>query len=242
MASLFDLLSQQTPTLNVRKGLIILDLQNDFISPTGKLPVRDTGFLKPLSELVASFREFGEVLWVKSQFESTRHISGPDAHGDAVVAGGSTGKEVAMQSSDDVESSQSISKVCDIVLGHQCLTKASKKSKTPKSTGSLSSRDSEENDEELFLSRTSKREPCCLRGSQGAEYFADILPLIQDGNDIQMWKSFYSAFSSTSLLLTLRGKLITELFICGCLTNLSVYATAMDAARYGIKVTLVDDW
>lgn len=25
-------------------------------------------------------------------------------------------------------------------------------------------------------------------------------------------------------------------------TNVSVYATAMDAARYGIKVTLVDDW
>lgn len=66
--------------------------------------------------------------------------------------------------------------------------------------------------------------------------------MIEKEKDLQMIKTHYSAFSSTSLLLTLRTKLITELYICGCITNLSVYATAMDAARYGIRVTLVDDW
>merc|ERR1712014_157911 len=54
-------------------------------------------------------------------------------------------------------------------------------------------------------------------------------------------KTYYSGFGSTSLLLTLRSKLITELFVCGCNTNLSVFATAMDAARYGIQITLIED-
>lgn len=62
-----------------------------------------------------------------------------------------------------------------------------------------------------------------------------------DAKDLQVIKSHYSAFGATSLLLTLRSKLITELFVCGNMTNLSVYATAMDAARYGIKITLITD-
>lgn len=111
MASLFDLLSRQTPTLQVRKGLMILDLQNDFLSLSGKLTVRDTGFVKPLSKFVTSFREFGDIIWVRSQFESTRLISGPDAEGDNVLAGGSSGKEAEMQATDDAESSRVRSKV-----------------------------------------------------------------------------------------------------------------------------------
>lgn len=101
-ASLFDLLSRQTPTLQVRKGLIVLDLQNDFLSPEGKLTVRDIGFLEPLSHLVESFREWGDVIWVRSEFESNRPIDG----GDDVVAGGSSGRQAGMESSDDAESSR----------------------------------------------------------------------------------------------------------------------------------------
>lgn len=90
---------------------MILDLQNDFLSPSGKLPVSDNGFLKPLSSLVTSFREFGDVIWVRSQFESSRPVSGPDAEGDNVLAGGSSGKEAEMQSTDDAESDEAASKV-----------------------------------------------------------------------------------------------------------------------------------
>lgn len=98
----------------------------------------------------------------------------------------------------------------------------------------------EGDDEELFLSRTSKREPCCIKGSHGADFSDRIKPLIQR-KDLQVVKSHYSAFAGTSLLMTLRSKLITDVYICGCMTNLSVYATAMDAARYGIEITLVED-
>jgi alkylated DNA repair dioxygenase AlkB len=58
---------------------------------------------------------------------------------------------------------------------------------------------------------------------------------------LQLIKTFYSAFASTNLLTTLRAKLVTELYICGCTTNLSAFATAMDAARHGIRITLIDD-
>ena len=101
--------------------------------------------------------------------------------------------------------------------------------------------DDEDDDEELFLTETPNREPCCIPGSVGADYGMQIKDLIDAKKDMQLVKTYYSAFGSTSLLLTLRSKLITELFICGCMTNLSVFATAMDAARYGIKITLVED-
>lgn len=90
---MFALLSQQTPNLTTRKGLIILGLQNDFVSPNGKLPVNDTGYLHRIVELVPAFREFGDIIWVRSEFETTRPVNGLDTPGDTVVAGGSDGTE-----------------------------------------------------------------------------------------------------------------------------------------------------
>ena len=79
-----------------------------------------------------------------------------------------------------------------------------------------------------------------MKGTPGAEFATQIKDVI-DAKDLQVTKTYYSAFGSTSLLLTLRSKLITELFVGGNMTNLSVFATAMDAARYGIKITLIED-
>ncbi|WPH01607.1 Hypothetical protein R9X50_00445500 [Acrodontium crateriforme] len=65
--------------------------------------------------------------------------------------------------------------------------------------------------------------------------------LINEKKDLQVIAPQPSAFESTSLIMILRSKLITEMFIAGSLSSGSVYATAIDAARYGIKVTLVED-
>lgn len=69
----------------------------------------------------------------------------------------------------------------------------------------------------------------------------DALQDLSKPSDIYFTKSHYSAFKSGSLVQTLRRNLITELFICGALSNTSVYATAVEAASYGIRITLVDD-
>ncbi|KAI7574839.1 hypothetical protein KC343_g22896, partial [Hortaea werneckii] len=217
--SLLALLAQQTPNLQTRKGLILLGLQNDFLSPDGKLPVSPrSGYLDRLKELVPAFREFGDVIWVRSEFEANRSANAEDDNSDAVIAGpliqeplqaGTGTKRKAFQDS--------------------CVP--AKRAKAV---------DSVEDDPELFLTRTASREPCCVKGSWGAEYPDDIKALM-DEKDVKVTKTYYSGFGSTSLLLTLRSKLITELFVCGCNTNLSVFATAMDAARYGIQITLIED-
>jgi nicotinamidase-related amidase len=103
MASLFALLSQNSTNLQTRKGLIILGLQNDFMSPNGKLPVTDTKFLDSISELVPAFREFGHVIWVRSEFAATRPVHAVDSIGDVVIAGGSSGMDPALDFSDDEE-------------------------------------------------------------------------------------------------------------------------------------------
>ncbi|KXT09485.1 hypothetical protein AC579_7820 [Pseudocercospora musae] len=214
MSSLFALLSQQNTNLQTRNGLIVLELQNDFISKDGKLPVGDTRFLDRLTHLVSDFREHGDIIWVRSQFEANRPVNGVGASGDTVIAG------------DD---------------RHDQVKSSKRESKSPSKSATTSPKLKSPNvDEELFLTPTDTREPCCMRGSRGAEYIDRIKPLILQ-RDMQLTKTHYSAFGGTSLLVSLRSKLITDLFVCGCITNLSVYATAMDAARYGIRIILVED-
>lgn len=250
MSSLFALLSQQQPNLQTRKGLILLGLQNDFVLPDGKLPVNDTGHLARISELVPAFREFGDIIWVRSEFEATRPVNGLETLGDTVIVGGSGGSDDVSRlskgsavSKDGSPSSTKKMKVSPLTSHHRCILPCAltHPKPSPVSSDTLSTPLNVEDDDELFLTRTATKEPCCVRGTPGADYVEQIKPLIQHSKDLQVIKSHYSAFGATSLLLTLRAKLITDLFVCGNMTNLSVYATAMDAARYGISITLIDD-
>lgn len=245
MSSLLALLSQQTPNLQTRKGLILLGLQNDFVSRDGKLPVKDSAYLDRLTQFVSDFREFGDLIWVRSEFESTRPVNGLDTPGDTVIAGGSSGKDEELPSDKKKAARSTSSKkpkvTPDFILEEGDRHADDSMQSSTKSSASFSEPDEGKDDEELFLSRTSTREPCCLKGTRGADYADRIKPLVRQGKDMQVVKTHYSAFGGTSLLLTLRSKLITELYVAGNMTNLSVYATAMDAARYGIRIILVED-
>ena len=168
MESLIALLSQQKPNLQTRKGLIVLGLQNDFLSPDGKLYVStESGFLDRIKETVPAFREFGDVIWVRSEFEANRATNVDEENGDTVIA------------------------------GHTSATRTTHDS--PASMKRMKATDAED-DEELFLTRTAGREPCCVRDSWGAGYPAEIKELILE-KDLQVTKTYYSAFGSTSLLL-----------------------------------------
>lgn len=281
MPSLLDLLSSQTPNLQTRKVLILLGLQNDFCLPDGKLPVStESGFLDRIKELVPEFREFGEVIWVRSEWKEERTVNDPNETGCTVVVGEleEESKKETSRSKERQESAQdhpidalfegtrTATRQREVGAKDETVTSedissapANKRAKTTAAAtetipapGPIEAEDDssdadsdviarENNDDELFLSLKPRRGPCCLPGTIGAEYFAAIKPLIDESVDRQLVKSFYSAFSGTNLLTTMRSRLVTELYICGCITNLSVYATAMDAARYGIRITLVDD-
>lgn len=250
MSSLLALLSQQSPSLRTRKGLILTGLQNDFLSPTGKLPVdTSTGFVERLKDLAIDFRDHGGIIWVRSEFEATRHpseidedgcnvITAPTAAGQGVAGDAS---EEASSEGDSPRSSRKRKAGADDSPHSKSATRVRQSKSMSAARGHRDASATESDvDEELFLTRTVGREPCCIKGTSGAAFAADIAGLVQP-NDLKVVKSYYSAFSSTSLLLTLRSKLITELYIAGCMTNLSVYATAMDAARYGIKIILIED-
>ncbi|KAF7553364.1 hypothetical protein G7046_g7120 [Stylonectria norvegica] len=79
-----------------------------------------------------------------------------------------------------------------------------------------------------------------MPGSEGSR----MAPAIQDAaqkKDVVLTKTHYSAFNSTQLLRVLRAKMVMEVFICGSLTNVGVYATALDAAGHGMAITIVED-
>ncbi|KAI1178051.1 isochorismatase [Nemania sp. FL0916] len=82
--------------------------------------------------------------------------------------------------------------------------------------------------------------PCARSGTSGAEMHPTVRQAVGP-KDHTLTKTFYSAFKSDALLRLLRVRLVTELFICGSLTNVGVMATAIDAASYGYTITIVDD-
>ncbi|KAL4953527.1 hypothetical protein BDW69DRAFT_3499 [Aspergillus filifer] len=93
--------------------------------------------------------------------------------------------------------------------------------------------------EEAFLSRETPN--CCLPQTTGVQFPAPLLAAIDSDSDILIEKSEYSALQSPGLVLNLRTRFITELYICGSLSNASVHATALDAVRHGFSIFLVED-
>lgn len=250
-ASLLALLSQQTPNLPTRKGLILTGLQHDFLSPDGKLPVTnlDSGFLDRTKTLIDKFRGHGEIIWIRTEIDASRHPSDVDEDACNVIT--SLDQHDQPESDDDSDSEDDASDTAQPSRKR----KSGRDSSSPiasqgasKRTQRRSSLSDDEGstddqipvDEEHFLTQTADREACFIKGTLGAEFAAEVKPSVQP-TDLQVTKTYYSAFSSTSLLSTLRMKLITELYVCGAMSNLNVYATSMDAARYGIKITLVED-
>jgi len=247
-AALLALLSQQTPNLATRKALILTGLQHDFLSPNGKLPVNnlDSGFLKRTKKLINEFRSHGDVIWIRTEIDASRHPSDVDEDACNVIT--SLDEHDQSDSDDDSEDDASDSdtqpsrkrKPGRDTSSPVAVQGASKRTQRKSSLDEASTDHSAPVDEEHFLTQTAEREACFIKGTLGAEYASEVKSCVQP-TDLQVTKAYYSAFSSTSLLSTLRMKLITELYVCGAMTNLNVYATSMDAARYGIKITLVED-
>ncbi|RAL08915.1 isochorismatase family protein family [Aspergillus homomorphus CBS 101889] len=110
----------------------------------------------------------------------------------------------------------------------------------PQSALDGDSQDGDESmDEEAFLS--AKQPRCCLPQTPGAKFPAPVVAAIDPESDTLIIKSEYSALRDHSLILSFRTRFITELYLCGSLSNISVYATALDAARHGFSVTLIED-
>lgn len=99
-----------------------------------------------------------------------------------------------------------------------------------------------DSDAEAFLSVVDgQAKPECVRkGTTGAE-FLPAIAAAKGPKDYAMTKSYYSAFQSGQLLNLLRRQFATELIICGSLSNVSVYATALAASSHGLDITIAED-
>jgi nicotinamidase-related amidase/alkylated DNA repair dioxygenase AlkB/glutathione S-transferase len=196
------------PTIQTRKALILLDFQNDFVRSSGALHIPNTSdILETLPQLAAAFRRIGDVVWVRSQYESPRSIVDWD-FGERIVLDKEPPRRTQLPTSDIIE------------VG--------------------SDRDSPEPvDPEAFLSANPSS--CCDPLTPGYQFPAPILAAINADHDTVMDKTGYSALESPSLILSFRTRFVTELYLCGSLSNVSVFATALDAVRNGFSVTLVED-
>lgn len=196
------------PIIQTRKALLLLDFQNDFVRSSGTLHVPNApDILETLPPLAAAFRRVGDVVWVRSQYESPQPISDWN-FGDRVVLEREPPQVKTFPTSDVIEAS--------------------------------SDRDSPEPvDAEAFLSARSAT--CCAAQTTGFQFPAPILAAIDPQQDTILDKTGYSALESEGLVLTFRQRFVTELYLCGSLSNVSVYATALDAARNGFSVTLLED-
>ncbi|KAL3453216.1 hypothetical protein BJX65DRAFT_117492 [Aspergillus insuetus] len=182
------------PRIQTRKALLLLDFQNDFVRPTGALHVSNTPeVLEILPQLASAFRRSGDVVWVRSYYESRQPLISPDEQ-DVVVLSGAGDPQ--------------------------------KDEQTPVHA-------------EAFLSTDPPA--CCLPQTTGAQFPAPLLAAIDTSSDILIEKSEYSALQSPGLVLSLRTRFVTELYLCGSLSNASVHATALDAVRHGFSITLVED-
>lgn len=196
------------PQIQTRKALLLLDFQNDFVRPSGALHVPNTAdILELLPPLTAAFRQVGDVVWVRSQYESAQPTTDWN-FGDRVVLEKEPARRTTVPAPDVIEAS--------------------------------SDRDSPEPvDVEAFLSVRSAT--CCVPQTMGFQFPAPVLAAIDMQQDTVLDKTGYSALESEGLVLSFRQRFVTELYLCGSLSNVSVYATALDAVRNGFSVTLLED-
>ena len=96
-------------------------------------------------------------------------------------------------------------------------------------------------EEKLVKPRKGQQKKFYVGGSHGAETVDELKSVVDDTKDTMLVKQYYSAFDNTSLLMSLRMNLVTQLYICGSLTNVGVYSTAADAVQHGFEVILVED-
>ncbi|KAL9624256.1 MAG: hypothetical protein Q9160_001503 [Pyrenula sp. 1 TL-2023] len=222
-------LLSNAPQLETRRALLILDLQNDFVGTEGKLPIHNVPeFIPALAKLASRFREEGEVVWVQSEFDEPRPTLDPMTGSYSVLL-----KEFLPE-----DSASSVSSL-DNYLESEGLTATLRSLAAPVREHSPAPPKS---DPEAFLARgINKINRLCLPGQPGCHLVPELAAIVDRSRDVYLTKSQYGALTNNPLLLTLRVRMVTELYLCGSLSNIGVYATAVEAVTHGFKVTIVED-
>ena len=218
----------------------------NFLSEDARLAVNQPpDFRSQIQTLLPAFRDSGYVIWVKTEFEAERRVNDVQRKGESVILDdqvdeintttSGTSSPSSTQGSQNASRlrTQSSSDLLQTSEAKQANTKGRGLIKTPESIPG--------NETFLSIGLDGKRPDLCIPRSKGADLSEDFSPLLDSNSDTVLTTTNYSAFKSTTLVTSLRSKLVTELYICGLMSNISVYATALDAAQHGFAITLFGD-
>lgn len=247
--------------LDFTQVLIIFNLQNEFVSPDGRLPCNELAFVARIKELVPKFREkVGEIIWVRSEFKTDRRVNDGSEDCDQVVLAEINVDEDAILATEESPKLSPVS-TAGPPRGKEALRKRksrhfsflkniaqSKKEERVPQRASVSSETSSiskpppspPGSEELFLSSSYGYEPKGVPGTAGADFVTEIKDSIE-AVDIKIVTSHYSAAKGTDLLDILRRKLVKEVYICGCSSNLSIYATVSEMSQCAFEIRFIED-
>ena len=257
---MFSSLSQR-PGLNIpqfatKRALIIVNAQNDSLhSDNDTYVTRSLDWVDRIKDVVPYFRTIGDVVWVRTEFVETPSVP--------AKALSQVEREIAKmdeknredrrleeeQLEDDTKGVPSGDPHPDIPLYHPTsrakamMMRASAEDRAEQRTANMDVFNDRDNimEEQMTKPRKGKQPRFMMPDTWGVRIADRLLPVLDMTRDSMVLKHHYSAFENTSLLMSLRMKLVTDVYLCGCLTNVSIYATAADAVQHGLGVTVVED-
>ncbi|KAA8564927.1 hypothetical protein EYC84_010697 [Monilinia fructicola] len=200
-------------------ALLLLDLQNNFIGEGSLLPVETpSSYVDNIKNLIEPFRPAGDIIWICSNASegTSRIVNQPRSDSEAIITNNELPRRRRDQLTPEVESNH----------------------KGDESKLLVASNDDDAKEAFLTIKPGEKADMLKpnTRGSDISDAFTPI-----SAKDLVFNKTYYSAFKDGNLVQKLRGKFVTEIYIAGALTNVSVFATAMDAARHGYAITIIED-
>ena len=253
------------PQFETRKALVVLSMQNDaFYVQDDLFFIKNREILPRLKEIIPYFRKHGDIVWVQTEMGALPSTQPKDLSTleDESSKAAEKNRKARMKEESQLENEtpqleanlSSTSKALkNEIVGTSPMPYPSSKSRDRAAQHSADARakmraidlqayDDGDNvlAEQLTKPRKGQQPQFFISGTKGAEICEELKDLV-DEDDMMITKHFYSAFDQTSLLMSLRMNLCTEVYLCGCFTNTSVYATAADAVQHGLLVTVVED-
>jgi nicotinamidase-related amidase/alkylated DNA repair dioxygenase AlkB len=239
---MFEINEDALPIVRTRQALLLLDLQNDFLTTGGLLAVEEpANFLDNILNLLPHFRQSGNnVIWIRSQFEVSRPVNGPGQDSETVILDG-------QKLPTHRRAGQKIRNPPQRLLDRHARIVQSNRRESGVEDGMLEADDRPDTEDEFVVEETYLTIPegqqprVVVAASPGTNFAPQALVGFSTAEDLIFQKSYYSAFRDGALMEFMRAQFITEIFLCGSLTNISVFATAMDAARHGFAITILED-
>jgi nicotinamidase-related amidase len=237
MTIMFEIDESSLPFVRTRHALLALDLQNDFVSRGAPILVETPpDLVDKILNLASDFRSSGNVIWIRTVFEASRPVNS-DGNSESVI----TDAELPAARSREQRPQPRLGH-SEKLTGRLAKLAEADGGSVENAAEALLDVDEEDQISETYLTLEAGETPHVVsQMSTGANFVAPMARAIDTEKDLVFHKTYYSAFKDGNLVQTLRAKFVTEIYLCGALTNISIFATAMDAARHGYAITLVDD-